>query len=423
MYKFNSLSRSFRNGIVILIAFFAATNALRAQEGNINLHAGNVTAEQVVNAIRAQTVYQISINESRFDKQKTIVLSAPSISVKDALNRLFINTPFTYMMDGKYIIMPIERPKKPLLTGSVTGAITDSATGNPLTGVTVAITGKNNSTKTGADGKFQFRNIEAGTYVFKFTSENSDIPTYKEVQVQHDKTNSVDVVIKSLERSNHAVSVSDAAEVVSPTEAAERRLLAMQQIANPSANDSKNTYIIVEPIRQSGDYQPKIALKTNLLYLATTSPNLAAEFRISPRWTFNIAAGYNPWVLKNEDGGFRHWLVQPEFRYWFCNPFEKHFIGVHGLGGQFQVMNMNIPLLGDYRGKRNEGYGIGAGISYGYHLPVSSRWALEFSLGAGYVWLNYDKYSCGECDSYRKNKSKGYFTPTKAAVSLVFMIK
>ena len=40
----------------------------------------------------------------------------------------------------------------------------------------------------------------------------------------------------------------------------------------------------------------KVAVKTNLLYDATSTINLGTEFGLSPKWTLDVSANYNPWT-------------------------------------------------------------------------------------------------------------------------------
>ena len=54
----------------------------------------------------------------------------------------------------------------------------------------------------------------------------------------------------------------------------------------------------------------KAAIKTNLLYDATTTFNLGAEFALSPKWTLDVSGNYNPWTFSNNKK-WKHWLVQP----------------------------------------------------------------------------------------------------------------
>lgn len=184
------------------------------------------------------------------------------------------------------------------------------------------------------------------------------------------------------------------------------------------------TVMVFEMQAQNADhYLPRTAVKTNLLYLATTTPNIAVEFNLARKWTLDIAAGLNPWDLNNRNGGIRHGLIQPEARYWFCQRFEKHFVGLHGLYGRYQIADIHLSPLKNLTGKRRDGWGTGAGISYGYHLPMNKRWSWEFTIGGGYVYLDYKLYDCGECDTYKGKTTKHYFGPTKAGVSLIYMIK
>lgn len=78
-----------------------------------------------------------------------------------------------------------------------------------------------------------------------------------------------------------------------------------------------------------------VAVKTNLLYDATTTFNLGAEIGLSPRWTLDLSANYNPFSF-SDNKKWKHWMAQPEARYWFCERFNGHFMGLHLLGGTIQ---------------------------------------------------------------------------------------
>ena len=57
----------------------------------------------------------------------------------------------------------------------------------------------------------------------------------------------------------------------------------------------------------------KVALKSNLLYDATTTMNLGLEFGLARKWTLDVPVNYNPW--KPDNGRrLRHWGIQPEVR-------------------------------------------------------------------------------------------------------------
>jgi hypothetical protein len=167
-------------------------------------------------------------------------------------------------------------------------------------------------------------------------------------------------------------------------------------------------------------YLPKFAIKSNLLYMAATTLNASVEFGIGRRWTTDLAVAYNPFRL-HKVGMNQLWFVQPELRYWFCQRFERHFIGLHAIYGEYNIGQVNF-LTDTFKQYRYKGRGVGVGISWGYHTPISKRWAIEYSLGIGYVKLDYDKIDCYECNKVVGKRNRNYFGPTKAAVSLIFMI-
>ena len=86
-----------------------------------------------------------------------------------------------------------------------------------------------------------------------------------------------------------------------------------------------------------------VAVKTNLLYDATTTINLGLEFGLSHQWTLDVSGSVNPWMFSNHRQ-FRIWMAQPEIRYWFCEKFNGHFIGLHAMGGLFNVGNVELPF-------------------------------------------------------------------------------
>lgn len=179
------------------------------------------------------------------------------------------------------------------------------------------------------------------------------------------------------------------------------------------------TSIIHAQNEQKFSSRPSFAIKTNLLYLATTTPNLGVELGLSPKMTLDISGNYNPWNF-SDNKRMKHWLVQPELRYWFCERFNGYFIGLHGHYAEYNVGGIKMFNL---EGKRYEGNLYGAGLSFGYHWILGNRWSIEATLGAGYAHLNYDKYKCGKCGTKIKDGHKNYWGPTKVGINLVYMIK
>ncbi|MDE6096362.1 MAG: DUF3575 domain-containing protein [Muribaculaceae bacterium] len=170
----------------------------------------------------------------------------------------------------------------------------------------------------------------------------------------------------------------------------------------------------------------KVALKTNLLSDAALSPDIGIEIGLAPKWTLDFSGHGNFWTIN--DHKWKHWLIQPEARYWFCRSFAGHFLGLHVLGGQYNLGNINIPInfLGtDFRNlkdKRYQGWGAGAGIAYGYAFPVHPHWNIEAEIGIGWIYTRYDSYPCAECGSkIDSNRAHNYVGPTKAALNIVYI--
>lgn len=175
----------------------------------------------------------------------------------------------------------------------------------------------------------------------------------------------------------------------------------------------------------STGFSQNLGVKTNALYWATTTPNLGAEFAVGKKHTVQVFVGLNPWKQSGGDkSSIRHWLVQPEYRYWFCQSFNGWFVGAHAMGGQFNAGGVKMPfgLLKDLRIHRYEGWFVGGGITAGYQWPLAKHWNLETSLGVGYDYIQYDKFKCGTCGEKEKHSHDNYIGPTKAALSLIYML-
>jgi len=54
---------------------------------------------------------------------------------------------------------------------------------------------------------------------------------------------------------------------------------------------------------------------------------------------------------------------------------------------------------------------------------LKKRWSIEASVGLGYARIEYEKYPCAECGSKLKDTGRNYFGPTKAALSIIYLIK
>lgn len=166
-----------------------------------------------------------------------------------------------------------------------------------------------------------------------------------------------------------------------------------------------------------------LAIKTNLLYDATSTINLGLEAGFAKRWSVDVSGNYNGWNFPN-DKKMQHWMVQPELRFWLCENFNGHFFGLHGHFGDFHFEKTKIPFMinPELLAYRNKGSFYGAGIGYGYHLILSKRWSLEAEAGIGWIHSDYDRYKMHEGGRLIGHFSEDYFGITKLSLSLVFVI-
>ena len=167
---------------------------------------------------------------------------------------------------------------------------------------------------------------------------------------------------------------------------------------------------------------PFIALKNNILYDAVLTPNLQMELRLNPHWTMELGAGFNPFPLNDKIlPKWRHVLAWAEPKYWFCGAFTRDFVAVNAAYSHFNAAGGKYPvgwLYKDVLDNRFEGDAVMAGLSYGWHFPLSAHFSIELEAGvdAGYAW--YDRYECQHCG--RKIAEEGrWFAVPKASVSLV----
>ena len=166
-------------------------------------------------------------------------------------------------------------------------------------------------------------------------------------------------------------------------------------------------------------YAQQVVMKTNGLGWLATTPNLGVEIALAPQFTLDVSGSYNAWNYGN-NARLRHCLLQPELRYWFCGNFQKHFVGAHLHAADYNIGNISLfPGLKNYSYR---GQLYGAGVSYGYHFPLSPRWALEATIGVGYAYMKYKKYTCHQCAELKARVTRHYIGPTKAAVNLIYVI-
>lgn len=128
-----------------------------------------------------------------------------------------------------------------------------------------------------------------------------------------------------------------------------------------------------------------VAIKSNAIAWAATIMNIGGEIQLDQKITLSIPVWWCPWHISDNEA-LRVLLFQPEGRWWFNEPGKGHFAGVHATLAWYNLRH------GDYRYQDKSQPALGAGITYGYSIPFARDWAVEFSVGAGFLSLRYERF-------------------------------
>lgn len=173
--------------------------------------------------------------------------------------------------------------------------------------------------------------------------------------------------------------------------------------------------------------QNDVAIKSNILYDLTATISAGIEVGLAPRWSIDVSGNFNAWTMKN-DRRWKHYLVQPEVRYWLCDRFMGHFLALHLHGGQYNFggIKNSINFLGtnlsNLTTHRYQGWLAGAGVGYGYAFVLGRHWNLELEAGIGYAYTVFDEFESAGCGrKVNTDLNHHYFGPTKLAVNFVYL--
>lgn len=156
------------------------------------------------------------------------------------------------------------------------------------------------------------------------------------------------------------------------------------------------------------------AIKSNALYLAAGVTNVGGEYAFHPHWSVDLPLVWSPYTLARTYR-MRFLYIQPEARYWIDRPMKGHFFGVHLHAG---VFNVSFDTKNRYQSEK--GF-HGGGISYGYAMPLSRRWSMEFTVGVGYAFTKYcTYYNVPNGIRYEKDLPYHYWGLTKLGLNFVY---
>lgn len=186
------------------------------------------------------------------------------------------------------------------------------------------------------------------------------------------------------------------------------------------------TFIVLPPEEKEPFYW---ALKTNALYDLALVPNIGAEFYLGKDWSAGANWMYAWWKHDAKHWYWRIYGGDIYLRKWFGKkakekPLTGHHIGVFG-----QMLTYDFEKGGrGYMGGKPGGTlwdkaSFACGVEYGYSHPIARRLNLDFTIGIGYLGGEYHEYIPEDnCYVWQVTKQRHWFGPTKAEVSLVWLL-
>ena len=191
----------------------------------------------------------------------------------------------------------------------------------------------------------------------------------------------------------------------------------------------RDTLSAAEPVRRDASASYLLALKTNLLYDVALVPNIGIEFYLGSRWTVGLNWMYGWW--KN-DRKHQYWRIYGgDFvvrKYFGRRSAERsltgHHVGIYGQALTYDFSTGGTGYLGGVsKGNIFDKAHWGAGVEYGYSLPIGRRLNLDFTIGVGYLGGENLEYKPMD-DHYvwQATHRRQWFGPTKAEISLVWLL-
>lgn len=182
------------------------------------------------------------------------------------------------------------------------------------------------------------------------------------------------------------------------------------------------------PLPDGGEgLEPIIAIKNNLLYDAALAPNLEIErwWGKDNQWSV-MAEWQAPWYTwRHNSRAYQILNIGLEGRRWLQAKATRRrqltgmFAGIYLMSGKYDLQ---------WRSARHGGFQgeyFSPGITLGYAHRIARRWNMEYSVGVGYLYTDYRHYHGRYNDKHliwQHDGQASYFGPTKAKVSLVYLL-
>ena len=171
-----------------------------------------------------------------------------------------------------------------------------------------------------------------------------------------------------------------------------------------------------------------MALKTNMLADILLVPNIGVEFDLGKYYSISANIHYAWWHTKS--WFWRTYGGELAFRKWFGRTSKTRALTGHHLGIYSQAMTYDFLAFGT-KGHMSGDPGqslfdramFSVGIEYGYSLPITKNLNIDFVLVVGYQGGKYNEYEyIDDCYVWQNLKKRSFIGPTKAEVSLVWLL-
>lgn len=154
-----------------------------------------------------------------------------------------------------------------------------------------------------------------------------------------------------------------------------------------------------------------ITLSTNTTELVATIMNIGTELNFNSRYSLFLPVSWCPWFISSTEA-IRVIALRPEMRWWFGKYGKGHYTGIHLNVGWYNVRHKSIRYQDISRPA------MGAGISYGYALPLRGNWALSFSAGFGIVSFEYERFRNSGNGTLLDRKRTLYWGPDNLGITI-----
>ena len=162
----------------------------------------------------------------------------------------------------------------------------------------------------------------------------------------------------------------------------------------------------------------RIALKSNALYDLLLVPNIGIEVPVMDNWSVAANWMYAWWKSDSNNWYHRIYGGDLEIRRWFGN--QTDLTGWH-IGTYAQMLTYDFEFGGN--GELADRWTYGAGMAMGWSKNIAPKLNLDFTLGIGYLTGEYKEYKPeDDCYVWQSTKNRKWFGPTKAGVSLVWLL-